>query len=129
MNAFHEANVLYINEDFQSALALYNESLKEDPTLSLAYLHRGSANLKLKHYTEAIEDFDVCLNLQLNLETTFFRKGLAYFELEKYDLAKDSFENGLKIAKNSGNDISVQYSRYIRKCDAEINDESFQIEK
>ena len=44
---------------------------------------------------------------------------IACFELEEYETAKRSFSTGFNIRKKMNKDTTL-YSRWIRKCDAEL---------
>jgi hypothetical protein len=48
---------------------------------------------------------------------------VASFELEQYAVAKTAFEAGLKLRQQEGKRDTAPYTRYIRKCDAEISGE------
>jgi len=48
----------------------------------------------------------------------FLRKGIAAFNLEEYESARDAFRKGSKITNNT------RFRTWIRKCDAEIDEES-----
>lgn len=52
-------------------------------------------------------------------EPSYFRKGTACFELEEYETAKRSFEQGKVLRERSGKDLSL-YIRALRKCEAEL---------
>ena len=61
----------------------------------MIYLHRGTAKLRLKNFYDALEDLNLCL-YELKDDHEFsciahFRRGVAYFELEEYESAKNSF--------------------------------------
>jgi len=160
MEYFHQGNNHYIDEDYDDAEIFYSKAISEyensvkqpqqqynnnnntattttiytNELLSKIYLHRGTTYLKLKKYYQALEDYNVCIRINLNIltmEIVYYRKGLTYFELEEYESAKECFKKGLDllnqiqnsntntIIKHSKRDIN-SYIRYIRKCDVEI---------
>lgn len=160
MEYFHQGNNHYIDEDYDDAEIFYSKAISEyensvkqpqqqqltnnndititttiftNELLSKIYLHRGTTYLKLKKYYQALEDYNVCIRINLTIEIVYYRKGLTYFELEEYESAKECFMKGLDLLnqihnvnvntntnnKHSKRDIN-SYIRYIRKCDVEI---------
>lgn len=95
------------------------------PNAATPLLNRGTCYLKLKKFYEALEDFTAAIGLNADLELAYYRKGVVYFELEEYESAKKTFEAGLLLRKkNYPKRDQTQYSRYIRKCDAELSEEA-----
>jgi tetratricopeptide (TPR) repeat protein len=88
-------------------------------TFAPLFYCRGSTNLKLKKSLDAIQDFNHSISLDSTYEPNYFKKGLALFELEEYESAKDAFENSKQMRVQSEKDISLN-SRWIRKCEVEI---------
>jgi hypothetical protein len=76
-------------------------------------------NLKLKKSLDAIQDFNHSISLDSTYEPSYFKKGIALFDVEEYESAKDAFEISKQIRVQSGKDISL-HSRWIRKCEVEI---------
>jgi hypothetical protein len=56
----------------------------------------------------------------------YFRKGVASFELEEYETALTAFKNGKAQFDKEGKpeNSSRPYSRWIRKCETELDDDS-----
>jgi len=56
----------------------------------------------------------------------YFRKGVASFELEEYETALSAFKNGKAQFDKEGKpeNSSRPYSRWIRKCETELDDDS-----
>lgn len=118
MEALNKANSLFIDEDYQAAYDSYTESIDSSPSLP-AYSSRAACSLKLKKFTQALEDCNSALRIDPNHEQSYFRKGTACFELQEYESAKRAFEKGMALKQSEGKDISL-YSRFVRKCEAEI---------
>ena len=49
----------------------------------------------------------------------YYRKGLACFELNEFEIAKRAFEIGCELRRAKKKDV-IAYTRSIRKCDAEL---------
>lgn len=67
---------------------------------------------------EALNDANRAIKLQDNNATAYLRQGIAYFELEEFESAKESFEKCQKISDQ------LQVRRWLRKCAAEISAEN-----
>eukprot|EP00599_Poterioochromonas_sp_BG-1_P001718 CAMPEP_0173150388 /NCGR_PEP_ID=MMETSP1105-20130129/10934_1 /TAXON_ID=2985 /ORGANISM="Ochromonas sp., Strain BG-1" /LENGTH=377 /DNA_ID=CAMNT_0014065521 /DNA_START=58 /DNA_END=1191 /DNA_ORIENTATION=+ len=122
MDLFHEGNIHFIDEDYDLAVKSYTEVIKKNAELYQAFLHRGTAHLKVKHYKEAIEDFNKALEINADCELAYYRLGVAYFESEEYRSAKSAFEVGLTLRQKEAKRDVTNYTRYIRKCEAELSD-------
>mmetsp|Transcript_8177 Transcript_8177/g.12210 ORF Transcript_8177/g.12210 Transcript_8177/m.12210 type:complete len:378 (+) Transcript_8177:78-1211(+) len=124
MELFHEGNLQFIDENYDSSIEIYSKALVELPNFVPLILNRGTAYLKLKKLYEALDDFNLCLSINPNLERAHFRKGVAYFESEEFESAKSSFQKAIELKCQNEKDpnLSIFY-RYIRKCDAEIKEE------
>jgi suppressor of G2 allele of SKP1 len=77
--------------------------------------------LKLQRYEDATQDFQKSIQLSPNNNVAFYRMGVALFELERYEEAKEWFTNGLsKLQEHCPEKDTASFTRYLRKCDAEI---------
>eukprot|EP00981_Chlorochromonas_danica_P004260 scaffold859_cov234-Ochromonas_danica.AAC.9 len=86
--------------------------------------HEGNIYFMDEKYQQALEDFNSAIRLEPNYEIAHYRRGVALFELEEYESAKQSFQTALSL-RNQENAVvtgldSAIYARYIRKCDVEI---------
>ncbi|HEX2761769.1 MAG TPA: tetratricopeptide repeat protein [Rhizomicrobium sp.] len=64
--------------DVPAALDDYNAALERDPSLTNAYINRGSALLRAGRYTEARADFDRAITMGTNQPTlAYFNRGIA----------------------------------------------------
>jgi tetratricopeptide (TPR) repeat protein len=55
------------------------------------YSNRAMAYLKLKNYSKVLEDANCALKIDKNYLKAYHRRGKAYFELKKYELAIKDF--------------------------------------
>lgn len=64
--------------DVSAALDDYNAALERDPSLTNAYINRGSALLRASRYAEARADFDRAIAMGTNQPTlAYFNRGMA----------------------------------------------------
>lgn len=108
---------LFVEEDFAGAVDAYSEALKVDPGNARVFEARANAHIKLEQYAEANEDATKALELDPSLARAYLRKGVALFNMEEYEAAKESFEAGCQLSPDN------TFKTWIRKCDAELEDE------
>jgi suppressor of G2 allele of SKP1 len=129
MDSFHVANILFIDEKYAAAVEKYNSCEAELKKFAPLHACRSAAYLKLKQFTEALEDANAAIAIDATHEPSHFRKGVALFELEEYESSKQCFELSVELALKQGKkDVSAQ-NRWIRKCESEMEDESEEEER
>lgn len=124
MDSFHEANILFIDEDYSAAVEKYNHAGTTLSDYAPLYACRSAAQLKLKDFTNALEDSNRALDLDPMHQQSHFRKGVALFELEEYESSKQSFQRSVELTQQSGRTDLAAQNRWIRKCEAEIEEEA-----
>ncbi len=60
---FNAGNVYFVQESFDEAVTMYTRSLEQDSAYAPAYLHRANAQVKLEHFSQAVEDYRMYLTL------------------------------------------------------------------
>jgi len=120
---FQTANSYFVDEHFQEALNHYNLAIEKDDSQAEYYLKRAACHLKLNNHTDALADANSAIKLQPENPTAYFRKGVACFELEEFETAKQAFEQGQKLEPSNTN-----FRTWLRKCSAELNEESMETE-
>mmetsp|Transcript_17360 Transcript_17360/g.18102 ORF Transcript_17360/g.18102 Transcript_17360/m.18102 type:complete len:377 (-) Transcript_17360:75-1205(-) len=123
MNSFIEGNISFIDGEYDIALEKYNQAEDNLNNYGPLYYCRGVTKLKLKKYSEALQDFTTSIQYDNKHEPCYFKKGEALFELDEYESAREFFEISQQMRLNQGKDITV-VARWIRKCDSEIKEEN-----
>jgi len=118
VEAFHQANNLFVDESFEEALAKYSEAINLESNNVEYYLKRSACHLKLKNYTDSLSDANEVIKLAPNNAQGYLKKGIALFQLEEYESAKTAFEKGQTI------EYLEAFKTWIRKCNAELHTES-----
>ena len=90
------------------------------------YSCRAAASLKLRRYSKAVEDCNKALSLDDSHEPSYYRKGIACFELDEFETAKKALETGLRIREKDDKDVA-SYNRALRKCESELKGQSMEI--
>eukprot|EP00283_Hemiselmis_rufescens_P003945 CAMPEP_0173418440 /NCGR_PEP_ID=MMETSP1357-20121228/595_1 /TAXON_ID=77926 /ORGANISM="Hemiselmis rufescens, Strain PCC563" /LENGTH=143 /DNA_ID=CAMNT_0014380929 /DNA_START=31 /DNA_END=458 /DNA_ORIENTATION=+ len=114
----NEANALFVDEDYDSALDLYTQAIEVAPQAAELYVARAAVHLKMEDYPAAIGDANKAIQLDGGSAKAYLRKGVACFNMEEYATAKGAFEKGREL--DAGNN---QFKTWLRKCNAELEDE------
>ncbi|CAD7699273.1 unnamed protein product [Ostreobium quekettii] len=117
----HQANGFFVDGDYEEAVELYTKALEKDPDNAQTLAARAEAHLRLENYMEASEDAGKAIDLAPDMPKAHLRKGIACFNLEEFETAKACFETGLGL--NPGKKEQKDMQMWIRKCDAEMEEE------
>ncbi len=132
MEKFQSGNNLFVEEEYEQALAAFSLALESADLSSNAEIrlnihsNRAACNIKLQKFTQALQDCNQAIKLAASLNvnvkhTIYERKGSALFALDEFDAALKAFE----LARSSADDKhSARLGRLIRKCEIELRDES-----
>lgn len=78
--------------------SLSDDDMKKRNSLMIAgYLNLALCNLKLNNYLEAIKYCDKVIELDPENEKGYFRRGMAYFSQNEFELSKKDFQSVLNI--------------------------------
>jgi tetratricopeptide (TPR) repeat protein len=86
----------------------------------LYFNNRACALIKNKNFDKALEDYNFILSSNKNNGSYFFGRGVVYYEMKKYDLAKTDFEKASDLDFTLAKDYLRQYFEAVS---AWINDE------
>ena len=77
-NAYENRGNAKVNLDqYQEAIADFDEAIRLQPDYAYAYANRGNAKVNLGQYQEAIADFDEAIRLQPDNAYAYADRGLA----------------------------------------------------
>ena len=99
---------------FNAAIKHFSRAIKLDPSMGLAFLHRGNLYLVTKEYDKAIEDFTQAININPEESVPFSFRGLAYKEAGDFDKARADFAKALDI--NPVDEETKKYFEEISKA-------------
>jgi suppressor of G2 allele of SKP1 len=114
----NSGNALFVDEDYDGALALYDSAIEKASDSSELHVLRAAVHLKLENFTKAISDCNKAIVLDPTNSKAYLRKGVACFHMEEYTTAKTAFEKGRELDPDTS-----QFKTWIRKCNAEIEEE------
>ncbi|MEH2240748.1 tetratricopeptide repeat protein [Nostoc sp.] len=94
---FELGNLLYAAEEYEQAIASYDQALKIQPDLHQAWNSRGFVLLDLGRYEEAITSSDQALKFKADYYQAWHTKGFALLKLGRYQEALVSLDKTLKF--------------------------------
>jgi tetratricopeptide (TPR) repeat protein len=85
-------------KNYPEAIQLYSKAIEIKPSDAILYSNRSMCYLSIGKNSEALSDAEQAIQLDGGYAKAYFRKGSALVALSNYSLAKESFEEGLKLA-------------------------------
>ncbi len=86
----------------EPALEDLNKAIEQNPHFAEAFAARGNVLLSMGRPASAVEDFNKALQFGLADEASVFvNRGLAYFQMDIYDLAEQDFQKALELDPES----------------------------
>lgn len=96
MNRIEQGCECYWRGEFQTAITHFNQAIQEDLTCAAAWNYRGNALSGLKHYAEALRDYDQAVFLKPNYHQAWFNRGALLTEMGAYGNAIASYDRALQ---------------------------------
>ncbi|KAG2236146.1 hypothetical protein BDF21DRAFT_459475 [Thamnidium elegans] len=96
-----KGNEYFGKKDFEKAIAYYGKAIDLDPTVSVYFVNRAMAYLKINRFLEAEKDCTRGIQLQPKNVKALWRRGIALRELGRINEARRDFETGLSIEPNN----------------------------
>ena len=124
---FDEGVAAYVKNDFKTSVDLFSEAIKYDPTLSLFFVCRGAASLKLGRAHDAIGDFNQAINLKPGYARAYHLRGLAYEKLGHHARAFRDFDRSLEIDPEYGAAYHSRDSMVSNPTQPDLGFKDFQI--
>ncbi len=81
-----------LTEELARQLTQLNQRLHEEPQNVSLYSRRGDVRFFRGEFKEAVQDYEKMVELDPSLETSHWRRGIAYFYAERYKDAARQFE-------------------------------------
>ena len=84
-------------QDWDRAIAQFNEAISLDPEFALALKNRGAAYLGMQDYNRAIADFSKAIDLEPKYGEHFYNRGHAYLGTQDYNRAIADFSKAIDL--------------------------------
>lgn len=85
---------------YERAMADFDQALRLDPTLADAYFGRGTAHAHLGEFERAIGDFDKAIQFAPDYTLTYSSRGNSYARMGDYQRAIADFNEAIRINPN-----------------------------
>jgi tetratricopeptide (TPR) repeat protein len=100
-----KANAHFNKQEYKQAIEDYNQAIKINPNLAIAYCNIGSVHNLQNNYQKAIDYFNKALQATGDwgngeLALCYSKRGLAYFELKKYEQALADYNQAISLYPN-----------------------------
>ncbi|MBG9455987.1 hypothetical protein ABE61_18565 [Lysinibacillus sphaericus] len=109
---FIKAEVLVKNNDYGSAIDVYNKILGIEPDQERAYNLRGICYALDKQFEIALEDFNKAIKLKPFNPSYYYNRGLANHNINNLELALNDYLKSIDISPSYTN----VYDKYIDVC-------------
>ena len=98
VNGFIKRGRIYLsNDQYDQAIADFNQALQFDPKTAAAYFNRGRA-FKLKgNYEQAVADYSEAIQLNPEMVAAYVNRGQIYNMAGRYDEAIADFDQALQL--------------------------------
>ena len=96
-NFFLQAIAKYRQQDYRGAVADFNQAIRLNPQLDLAYYNRGLARYGLQDYRGAVADFDQAIRLNPQDADAYNNRGSVRRELQDYRGAIADFDQAIRL--------------------------------
>lgn len=98
----NQGNVLFISEQYEEAIAIYDRAIQMNNKRIDAWIDKGAALERLKRYDEAIAAFDTALQDGMErgvfpLEQAWLNKAVTLTRLRRYDEAIAAYTKALEL--------------------------------
>ncbi|ORX92211.1 SGS-domain-containing protein [Basidiobolus meristosporus CBS 931.73] len=115
----------YFEDDYGSAFEKLSEALSEEPENPEYYLKRSIVGSKLKKFENSLEDSIKAIALleekkveNKTLSRAYLRKGLTFYNLERFVRAKETFEK-VRSLNPEEKDLDLWWKKCVDKCPKE----------
>jgi tetratricopeptide (TPR) repeat protein len=89
-------NKAFIKKNYEQAIQRYSEGIEINPDHTL-YSNRAACFVQLGQWENALEDAHKCLELKEDFAKGYFRKGVALFELGRYEEAVEALKEAYDL--------------------------------
>ncbi|XP_029188387.2 protein SGT1 homolog A-like [Acropora millepora] len=110
-----EGNEAFVDDNYDLAVKKYTEAIQLSGSDAEFFLKRAAAYMKLGQFEQAAADGSAAVNLQPKNSKAHARKGIALFNLEDYEAAKQSFADALQLDKDN-----KELQTWIGKCNDQL---------
>ena len=98
---YNERGIAYSEEEeYEKAIAEYDEAIKKYSKYKEAYCNRGIAYREDIEYEKALNDFNRAIEIDPKYAEAYYNRGLTYYEDVEYDKAFADFNQAITLNSN-----------------------------
>jgi tetratricopeptide (TPR) repeat protein len=97
------SGIYYGKTDKQKALSFFDEALSTSYTFMPAYREKAIVLYNMGKYNEAIKVLETALTVQTTYDEAYYWLGRCYEKLDRKEIAMDSYQHAIDMAKATGN--------------------------
>lgn len=94
---FKRAEQLFADDEYERALAKYEEALEENPRHFFAMRGKARTLLQMNRFDEALAQYDRVISAQPDLGVNFANRGVLFDRLGRYEQAIADYEKALEL--------------------------------
>ena len=115
----HRGMAYFSMNNFDAALQDFDISLQYDPKAFRTYYYKGIVCAIQKNYEWAIENYTKSLEINEFQAHTFFRRAMAYYEIQEYEKSMNDLNNAINLGMPP-EDCKVLQEKLTKKFGMEI---------
>ena len=96
LKSFDSAVAAYNKNDFDRAMADYNEAIRINPRFAAAYIGRGAVAHAKKDYDGAITDYDEAIKIDPSYGVAYVDRGFTWSAKKDYDRAIADYDEAIR---------------------------------
>ena len=100
INYYNQGNALLSDQEYEEAIAAFDQATKIKPNFALAWTNRGYALGQLKKHLEKFSSCAQATYFEPDLAIAWNCRGLARYELKQYEDALEEYNRAISVDKN-----------------------------
>ena len=133
----NEANINFAIKNYNKSIELYTYAIglmpKNDKSILMInlYNNRGNCQIKQQNHKEGIKDFTKVLEIDPKNLKALYRRGICYYNTQKYNLSFEDLNNAYKLAETDKEKemIKTEMDKTISSINTLISRERGKMEK
>lgn len=86
--------------DYHGADSIFNEALKRNPKLAVAYFHKGHIDKTDEKYGEALENYNKAIECNPNYAAAYLNRGSVLYQMKQYEMAVANYSKAIQLNPN-----------------------------
>ena len=96
-NLFYKGQNALESGNYSASIKYYDEFIKKNPDIAVAYYNRGIAYYQLQKYEEAVSDLTHAIIIDPDYALAYHNRAIAYYQLQRYYDAISNFTKSISV--------------------------------